>query len=96
MRTPRIFAGTGTDQPLGAAGVPLSVGLGSAFPPPSLTRALLGLQDGAQALDVARHHSECDVALEPRDAMVGTKIQPVHLQGVDGGLDRAVAPAPGG
>jgi hypothetical protein len=71
----------------------LSVGSGCAFPAPPFLLTFARLQDGAQALDVARHHGKGDVALEARDPVVATAIQPVHLQGVDGGLDRAVAPA---
>lgn len=68
-------------------------------PPSSALRSLLAFlflfeQDGADAVDIARHHGQGDVALETVDAVVRTHIQAVHFESVDRRLDRRVR-APG-
>ena len=47
------------------------MGSGSALTLASLGRGLFGQQDGAEAVQVARDHSQRDVSLEPVDTVVG-------------------------
>jgi hypothetical protein len=50
----------------------------------------LAAQRGAQALDVARHDRQGDIALEAVDAVVRTFVQPVDFERIDRRLHRRV------
>jgi len=50
-------------------------------------------QDGTDAMDVPRHHSQRDVAFESANAIVRTAIKPMHLERVDRRLDCRVLSA---
>ena len=58
-----------------------------------LSLRLLLAQQGAQALDVARHHGQGHIALETIEAMIQTAVQAMDLQGVDGRFHRGVLAA---
>ena len=60
---------------------------------PPLSLRLLLAQQGAEALDVARHHGQGHVALEALETMIQTAVQAMDLQGVDGRLHRRVLAA---
>jgi len=38
-------------------------------------------QDGADAMNVSRHHRQCDVAFESNDALIRTAIKAMHYPG---------------
>ena len=67
------------------------MGSSCAFPSAPLLLGLLSDQDGAEAVEIAPHHGQGDVAFETVDAMIQADIQSVHLQGVDRRFDAGVA-----
>jgi len=62
-------------------------------PPTLLLLGLLPQQDRAEAVDVPPHHGQGHIALEALDAMVGTDVEAVVLEGIDGGFHRGVTSA---
>ena len=56
----------------------------------TLSVRFLLTQDGTKALDIARDHGQCHIALEAGGPMIQAAVQAVDLQGVDGGLHRRV------
>lgn len=48
-------------------------------------------QDGPETMDVACHHRQGDVAFEPVETVIEAAVKTMRLQGVDGGLHRALA-----
>jgi hypothetical protein len=90
MRTALIVANRQEDRSREGRRRPPSVVLRPRVDGAPLALRLLLARQGAQALDVARHHGQGHIELEPIETMIQTAIQTMDLQGVDGRLHSGV------
>ena len=83
MRTALKLLGHSTHLSLGPGCTAVALCSGRRFSPVFVLFGVLREQDGAEAMEIARHHGEGHVALEAVEAMIRAAVEPMGFERVD-------------